>query len=95
MGAFIKISGIDAEKIAGKKLDKRTSYYVMKDKDKSEFDVGVLLWAVSKWTDTCSGCSEYDMGNPIYEGAGCHECGYTGKRRQEMFTPYLFKQNQQ
>lgn len=53
-----------------------------------------------RWTDSCSGCLELgDYGggseNYIYDekakclvGAGCHECGYTGKRRNELFVPF-------
>jgi hypothetical protein len=47
---------------------------------------------------TCSGCHEsedghdvgeydFDKKNRITLGAGCHECGYTGKRRSQFFIP--------
>ena len=35
-----------------------------------------------RWTQQCSGCAAMDGSN-----FGCHECGYTGKRRQEWFVP--------
>lgn len=31
----------------------------------------------AQWTALCSGC----------DGAGCHECGHTGKRRQACWIP--------
>lgn len=34
-----------------------------------------------QWTQACSGCSDDDV------GGGCHECGYTGKRRVRWFVP--------
>jgi hypothetical protein len=48
-----------------------------------------------KWTTTCSGCFNSEDGHPIgeyefdekaqcFKGMGCHECGYTGKRRAEF-----------
>jgi hypothetical protein len=51
-----------------------------------------------RFVQTCSGCHEsvdgYDVGeyafdqkNRITLGAGCHECGYTGKRRVVWFVP--------
>lgn len=46
---------------------------------------------VMKYTNTCSGCScdvmEFDKKNGIPLGMGCHECGYTGKRRWTMYIP--------
>lgn len=88
---FYKISGNEAENIVGRKLDKRISYYLMKDEYQSDEDKAVALWSVSRWVQICSGCSEYEMGTPIYEGCGCAECGYTGKRRQAMYTPHVWK----
>jgi len=53
----------------------------------------------SKFTTSCSGCFEagenmgragdypYDSRACCYVGAGCAECGYTGKRRQEHWVP--------
>lgn len=50
------------------------------------------------FTLTCSGCYETVDGNNVYGypydekagchvGSGCHECGYTGKRRHQMWYP--------
>lgn len=45
---------------------------------------------VVKYTRTCSGCEcgimERDK-NGIPMGMGCHECGYTGKRRVVLYIP--------
>lgn len=41
---------------------------------------------VERWTTRCSGCSDADYG--FESGAGCRECGYTGKRRVAMFMPF-------
>ena len=51
-------------------------------------------------TTHCSGCCElgeysgnsssygYDQQAQCYVGAGCHECGYTGKRRWPYWSPF-------
>ena len=52
------------------------------------------------WTDSCTGCYESEDGHPVgdypidlkhncYIGSGCFECGYTGKRRIEMWVPMI------
>lgn len=55
---------------------------------------------VVRWTSSCSGClevGEYGSGEGLYPfdekakchvGAGCSECGFTGKRRQEHWIPF-------
>ena len=54
---------------------------------------------VVSFTESCSGCFEFNEGlgldayeyddkNGCYIGAGCEECGYTGKRRQEHWVPF-------
>jgi hypothetical protein len=54
---------------------------------------------VVRWTQSCSGCHEtnegyetglypYDEKAQCYVGAGCSECGYTGKRRMEWWIPF-------
>lgn len=54
---------------------------------------------IARWTASCSGCHEtnegyetglypYDKKAQCYVGAGCHECGYTGKRREAMWIPF-------
>jgi len=51
------------------------------------------------WTQHCTGCLEsgegqinsndypWDPKAKCHIGAGCDECGYTGKRRQTFFVP--------
>lgn len=53
------------------------------------------------FTDSCTGCYEvgengsnehlypYDYDAGCRLGSGCHECGYTGKRRHRVWTPFL------
>ncbi len=56
---------------------------------------------IARWTDSCTGCYESCDGYPSGRypvdpkhgcrvGAGCHECGYTGKRRYETWAPFDF-----
>ncbi len=54
---------------------------------------------VVRWTATCTGCYESEDGHPVGEydfdqksgcaiGAGCEECGYTGKSRRAEWCPF-------
>lgn len=54
---------------------------------------------VVRWTSTCTGCFESEDGYPVgsypfdegaqcHVGAGCRECGYTGKTRSSMWVPF-------
>lgn len=45
---------------------------------------GVELLELAKWTGPCSGCTEEPYPGEIV-GSGCHECGYTGKRRHAVW----------
>lgn len=49
-----------------------------------------VMCSVVKYTYTCTGCScdimEADK-NGIPLGMGCHECGFTGKRRHCFYIP--------
>ena len=42
---------------------------------------------VVRWTSRCSGCSDEREGVSSDVGAGCSECGYTGKSRQAHWIP--------
>ena len=66
-----------AEKVAGHRLDRRRKYAIIDGQ----------VHELARWTEECSGCTEYSMGHKIYGPAGCHECGYTGKRRHQMWVP--------
>lgn len=54
---------------------------------------------VVEFTESCSGCHEtvegyetgdynYDEKAQCYVGAGCDECGFTGKRRRSEWVPF-------
>lgn len=47
------------------------------------------LYYDQRWTRCCSGCCEHGemKGCPDGRGLGCHECGYTGKRRDGFHAP--------
>lgn len=65
------------EKLAGKRLDRRKSYAVIR---------GEVCESAS-WTGECSGCStDYESCGYVI-GMGCRECGYTGKRRHSIWIP--------
>lgn len=69
-----RISWQRADKIAGRRLDRRKNYMVIK---------GQVCSAVN-FTTRCSGCSE-----DVYDdrGGGCSECGYHGVVRQSYWMP--------
>lgn len=56
---------------------------------------------VVRFTDYCTGCTEHgDYGSllvgsvrdgKVY-GAGCEECGFTGRRRREEWMPFDFQE---
>lgn len=70
-----------AEELAEKRLDRRRNYAVIEGQ----------LCSLVRWTDACSGCFEfgeygglahlygYDKKRGCHVGAGCDECGYTGR----------------
>lgn len=67
------ISWRTADKIAGRRLDRRKNYCVINGQ----------VCSAARWTARCSGCSHgYDD-----RGGGCHECGYHGVVRQNMWFP--------
>ena len=67
-----------AEKIIGQTLDRRKNYAIIHG------EVCRLL----TFNRACSGCYE---GISYYNGTGngCHECGYTGRRRSSSWVPVL------
>lgn len=49
---------------------------------------GDCLYEVCRWVQACSGCADDGEYQPLPDrGEGCHECGYTGKSRQEFWAP--------
>ena len=59
-----------ADKIAGRRLDRRKNYAIISGK----------VCEAAEWSSGCSGCSGEDPYGPDH-GIGCHECGYTGRVR--------------
>jgi hypothetical protein len=86
----VSLSIAEAEKLAGRRLDRRRKYYLV--------DETVIVSAAS-YTTTCSGCFEggdymgnahnytWDSKSQCHIGAGCDECGYTGKRVETVLVP--------
>ncbi len=88
----------DAERILGFRIDRRRSYYFCDDPEMNEYFCGGPVYDYGEWVTSCSGCRETEDGHNVghyewdnkakcYIGAGCSECGYTGKRREGMFAP--------
>jgi hypothetical protein len=94
---FKPITAAEAEKIAGKRLDRRIRYYVHTAEGRSvenpyafngtEGMPDAKLLTYDEWTADCSGCTDTEYGTK-YGPFGCKECGYTGKRRDEMHAPH-------
>lgn len=77
----------EAEEIAGERLDRRRKYATADDGKPD--DDGFVLFSLGSWTSPCSGCADEDVYSNADRGAGCPECGYTGKRRNSMWLPHL------
>lgn len=87
----------EAEEFASKRLDRRRKYAIGPDWDGGR----IVLLELCTWTTSCSGCFEggecmglahhypYDTKRQCHVGAGCAECGYSGKVRQAMWLPTL------
>lgn len=85
MARVKEITWREAEKLVGHRLDRRRAY--ARD--------GKKLLELAKWTSPCTGCScdgEYPCSCCTIRGMGCPECGYTGKRRNSMWVPYMEKE---
>ena len=62
----------EAERVSGKRLDRRRTYTIMDGE----------VWVDIRYSTSCSGCNEVGECVPEpYRGSGCHECGYTGRVR--------------
>ncbi|QDP20690.1 hypothetical protein [Bradyrhizobium cosmicum] len=68
------ISWARADRIAGRRLDRRKNYCVIE---------GHVCSAVT-WTQRCSGCSEGLLDD---RGGGCGECGHHGVVRCSQWLP--------
>lgn len=91
-----EVDWVEAEAFVGKRLDRRRSYGIGPGWDER----GDVLMEVARYTHSCSGCFEggeygglehyyeYDKKARCRIGSGCSECGYTGKRREEIWVPH-------
>ena len=92
---FQLLSWQEAEDLSGQRLDRRRKYAIDWD---DEYFPGAIL-SYGEWTASCTGCHEtfegHEVGtyprdkNGVSIGAGCSECGYTGKRRHGYWSPYI------
>lgn len=68
-----------ADELAGHRVDRRRTYSIIDGE----------LCDLASWTEACTGCTEVpEMTMGPDRGCGCHECGYTGHRRNSYFVPY-------
>lgn len=89
--SVVEITWREAERLAGERVDRRRSF--ARD--------GATLLEVCTFTDACSGCFEggeygglahhyaWDDKAKCRVGSGCHECGYTGKRKWSQWVPFV------
>lgn len=91
-----RITATEAEAILGFRVDRRRAYYHEDTPLAREMFNGGPVYTHGEWTTSCSGCFETEDGHPVghypwdakhacHVGAGCPECGYTGKRRDGWF----------
>jgi hypothetical protein len=75
---IVEISWREAEQRLSRRVDRRMRYATD----------GADLLVLCRYTTACSGCTEVGEYERMPDaGAGCSECGYTGKRRQSVWTP--------
>lgn len=97
---FVRVRWDEAERLAGRRLDRRKAYYCREDRQPEgddSFFPGVSLFVYGEWSDACSGCTESEMGHytmgSAERGVGCDWCGYTGRKRDGMFFPVDIPEN--
>ena len=77
----------EADKRAGFRLDRRKNWAFIPDTN--QIGLPELCEQVSYSTE-CSGCANHeDFHSLDGKGAGCSECGYTGRSRQIDFVPFI------
>lgn len=64
-----------ADKIAKQRLDRRRNYTIISGQ----------VCSLIQWSGHCSGCSDDFCGD---RGAGCRECGFTGRRKSGYWMPH-------
>lgn len=76
--AVVTIEWHEAERLAGRRLDRRRAY--AKRRDGSPCDIsGSYVFELIRFTTECSGC----------DGGGCRECGHKGRSRHAQWVPLL------
>lgn len=91
---FKVIGWREAEALLGAKVNRRLKFYTQTDAGHAnEWFTEYKVFTYTEWTHACSGCScDCGDGYGCSHGAGgCEECGFSGKRRQGMHTPYIIK----
>ena len=64
---------VEAERVSGKRLDRRCTYTIVDGK----------VYQNVQFSEPCSGCTEVpEFTSGPERGAGCEECGYTGRRKR-------------
>jgi hypothetical protein len=86
---IVEIPIHEAEALTGKRLDRRRKYAAWNDRSEDEHS-GAKVFALVRWTDLCTGCTEHGEYGTQYGPFGCSECGHTGKRRHAMWVPEKF-----
>ena len=80
----------EAEKILGVRVDRRKKYHFEESPEAKDMFGEGPVYTYEEWTTNCSGCTESEMGHytcgSAQKGAGCRECGYTGKRRDGWYS---------
>lgn len=95
---FRRVPWRTAERLLGGRVDRRKAYYFCRDPKITELLGGGPVFEYGEWTVSCAGCRETEDGHNVgeypwddkakcYIGAGCDECGYTGKRRDGSYFP--------
>ena len=76
-GADRRITFATADRIAGRRLDRRKNYAIISGK----------VCEAASWTRDCSGCTDVGEYGAKYGPHGCSECGYSGKRIESVWLP--------
>lgn len=94
---FQPITYQEAEALEGRRLDRRRKYHKKTPEGLAAtrgaeanpwgFPGAEGAFVYDTWSEPCSGCS-CDCGcHGEHGNGGCHECGYTGRRRNGMYFP--------
>lgn len=83
-----ELSIVEAERIAGERLDRRRKYAANDDGSADE-STGAKIYVLHTEAGLCSGCACDCHPGCGHGAAGCPECGYTGKRRHQMWLPHI------